>query len=130
MLNAQLNVGDIEAKLLAEYGAVYRVQYALGVRGDHLSLQAFHFEQCADRDAGTSTPNRRPEGEAHVPAVSLPPCNISLLRLLQALQHILHKSGYHFPKSVVARTVSGELTGAGILVALGTPNVLWVGHSS
>ncbi|TFK92813.1 PAH-inducible cytochrome P450 monooxygenase PC-PAH 1 [Polyporus arcularius HHB13444] len=35
----------------------------------------------------------------------------------KALQYMLHKSGYHFQKSVVSRTVSGEITGPGILVA-------------
>ncbi|KAI0721412.1 PAH-inducible cytochrome P450 monooxygenase PC-PAH 1 [Cerioporus squamosus] len=35
----------------------------------------------------------------------------------KALQYMLHKSGYHFQKSVVSQTVSGEITGAGILVA-------------
>ncbi|RPD64802.1 cytochrome P450 [Lentinus tigrinus ALCF2SS1-6] len=73
-LNAQLNVGDLETKLLEEYGPVYRVKYPMGE----------HALQIADP---------------------------------KALQYMLHKSGYHFQKSVVARTVSGELTGAGILVA-------------
>ncbi|KAI0714601.1 cytochrome P450 [Earliella scabrosa] len=35
----------------------------------------------------------------------------------KALQYIFHKSGYHFPKTAVARQVTREITGPGILFA-------------
>ncbi|TBU50069.1 cytochrome P450 [Dichomitus squalens] len=35
----------------------------------------------------------------------------------KALQYIFHKSGYHFPKSAVARQFSREIAGSGILFA-------------
>ncbi|KAJ3554565.1 hypothetical protein NM688_g3039 [Phlebia brevispora] len=38
----------------------------------------------------------------------------------KALQHIFHKSGYHYPKHVEAHTMSRVITGRGILVAEGT----------
>ncbi|KAM5532813.1 hypothetical protein V8D89_013532 [Ganoderma adspersum] len=36
----------------------------------------------------------------------------------KALQHIFHKSGYHFPKSAVARQITREIAGEGILYAM------------
>ncbi|KAM5531332.1 hypothetical protein V8D89_014461 [Ganoderma adspersum] len=41
----------------------------------------------------------------------------------KALQHIFHKSGYHFPKSTIARQITREFAGEGILFALDKDHV-------
>ncbi|KAF7791574.1 hypothetical protein EIP86_002590 [Pleurotus ostreatoroseus] len=92
----QTNVGDLDFQWNSEYGNAWRIG---GVMGEDILMLSDPKVDIA-HDVAQHSPDH--------------------YDFLQALQHIFHKSGYHYPKHIEANTMSRVITGRGILYAHGT----------
>ena len=122
MLTRQQEAGEFDFACLKEYGPTWRIGGPLGVRWTSQfllfqSLTSYDFPDRRGHDGGS-------KGQ-HTRFSLLIGCTRIMARVHKALQHILHKSGYNYPKRRDMSKISEIFAGGPGITAVAGEQAQW-----